>query len=1019
MNVVISTMNQEKKLTRITGWIVFAIAMAVYFASAERTGSLWDCGEFVLGAYKLQVVHPPGAPLFLLIGRLFTWFAEILSNDPQDIAFAVNLMSGACTALASALVAWTTIIFARLAMVGREEELNFDQIIVLCGAGLTAGLATAFSTSIWFSAVEGEVYAMSTMFTTLTIWAAVKWYGMEDTPSADKWLILAIYFAGLSIGVHLLSLLAFPAIGLLYYFKKYKTFSFSGLFLALFLGAMMIPIVQKLIIVGIPSLWSQMELMMVNGMGMPVHSGIFPTILIITAISFFGIRWARKNNNGLAERLLIAMVLLVISFSTIGVVVIRANANTPINMNAPSDAMRLIPYLNREQYGERPLLRGPHYDASPIDTEKEDRYGLVGDRYEVVDQKLTYIYRDEDKILLPRISHSDGARPALYRRWMGDENGQPNMAFNLEFLFRYQINWMYWRYFMWNFVGRENGQQGTEPWNPKSGHWLSGINFIDSARLYNMDKLPETLKNDQTRNTYYFLPLIFGIIGLFYQYRKRKRDFVSLLILFLFTGLGIIFYSNQPPNEPRERDYVLVGSFLTFCMWIGMCVPALYEMAKSRFAGLKNATPYLATALVLSAPVIMAFQNFDDHSRRHHYASRDYASNFLESLDENAIMFTYGDNDTYPLWYAQEVEGIRRDVRIVNLSLIAVDWYIEGLRRKVNDSAPIKLTIPKESYRGNKRNQIFFLPGKSSPNEMPLDQALQFMAKDNPQNIQGTVLETYLPSKNLYIPVDPARALASGIVDPEDAPNIVSKIPLTIDKQYITKDQLAVMDILMSNFYDRSIYFSVTCQESKLMNVNDYTQMEGLGLRVVPFYTPSQKEFYIYGSGRVAIDKVHDRVTNKWRWGNFDKMRLYVDNSYGASVQAHKMIIWRSAERMLAAGEVQKAVDITDAYFEGFPHMNFPYDARTLPHINIYIGAGELEKAKKHMRILANESADWMQFFDSLDQDDLRAGFGLDVRLTNNSVNEILRISKTLNDDAFAAEMDSILGPYANDPLLE
>ncbi len=1005
-------MNQEKRITRLAGWIVFAIAMTIYFFSAESTGSLWDCGEFVLGAYKLQVVHPPGAPLFLIIGRLFAAFADMVSDNPENIAFAVNVMSGACSALAAAFVAWTTMIFARLAMVGRDQAMTLEQTLVTSGAGIAAGLATAFCTSIWFSAVEGEVYAMSTMFTTLTLWASVKWYGMEETPDADRWLVFAIYAAGLSIGVHLLSLLTFPAIGLLYYFKKYQSFNFKGFLLAMLMGILMIPVVQKIVIVGVPTLWAKMELLMVNGFGMPIHSGLAPTLLIIGGVSFFVIRWARSRNNGLIERLMTSLLLLIISFSTIGVVVIRANANPPINMNAPSDAMRLIPYLNREQYGERPLLRGPHFAASPIDTEKEDRYGIVGDHYEVVDQKLTYIYREEDKMLLPRISHSDGSRPALYRRWMGDAKGEPTMGFNIEFLFRYQINWMYWRYFMWNFVGRENGEQGTEPWNPKSGHWISGFNFLDSARLFNMAKLPEEMRDNQARNRYYFLPLIFGIIGLIYQFGRRRRDFASLLILFLFTGLGIVFYSNQPPNEPRERDYVLVGSFFTFCIWIGLAVPSIYETLKSKLASIGSATPYLASALVLTAPAIMAFQNFDDHSRRGHYAARDYANNFLESLDPNAIMFTYGDNDTYPLWYAQEVEGIRRDVRIVNLSLIAVDWYIEGLRRKINDSDPIKLTIPTDAYRGNKRNQLFFLPGKSSPNEMPLDAALQFLSKDNPQTIQGTKLETYLPSNNLYIPVDTVRARQVGLLQPGDTAGVVSKIPVSIDKQYITKDQLAVLDIIMSNLYDRPVYFSVTCQESKLMDLQDYTQMEGLGLRIIPVKTPSQQDFYIYGSGRVDTQKMHDRVVNKWRWGGFDKKRMYVDNSYGASVQAQKMVIWRASEEMIAEGKKQEAIDITDAYFTGFPNMNFPYDARTLPHINIYIQAGALDKAKEHIRILAKSCAEYMVFFDSLDEDDLKAGFSLDYRLTTNAISEILKVSKTLKDEAFAQEMEALLGPY-------
>lgn len=1005
-------MNPAKSYPRYAGWLVFAIALVVYFLSAERTGSLWDCGEFVLGAYKLQVVHPPGAPLFLIVGRLFTWVASILSNNPEDIAFSVNLMSGVCTAFAAAFVAWSTSTFAKLAMVGREETPDHTQSIVIAAAGLAAGLATAFSTSIWFSAVEGEVYAMSTMFTTLTVWAAVKWYGMEDTPSADRWIILAVYAAGLSIGVHLLSLLTFPALALLYYFKKYKQTTFWGVVLSAAAGALVLGFIQKFIIVGVPTLWAWMELLFVNTFGLPIFSGVIPTLLILAAICYFGIRWARKNGNGLAERLITTAMLLVISFSTIGVVVIRANANPPINMNDPSDAMRLIPYLNREQYGERPLLRGPHYDADPVDTKKEDRYGIVGDHYEVVDQKLSYVYRDEDKMLLPRISHSDGSRPALYKRWMGEENGKPSMAFNIEFLFRYQINWMYWRYFMWNFVGRENGEQGTEPWNPRNGHWLSGVKPVDSARLYNMDKLPDTIKDNQARNKYYFLPLIFGILGIIFQFQRRKKDFAALLVLFLFTGLGIIFYSNQPPNEPRERDYVLVGSFFTFCIFIGLAIPAIYTWLKEKVSGLSAVAPWLAMVLVLTAPAIMLAENFDDHSRRHQYASRDYAANFLESLEPNSIMFTYGDNDTYPLWYAQEVEGIRRDVRIVNLSLIAVDWYIEGLRRKVNDSAPIKLTIPTESYRGNKRNQVFNLPGRTSDAEMPLDQALQFIAKDNKLTIQGTTLDSYLPSNKLFIPVDRARAMEAGLLTAADTLGVVDRIPITIDRTYITKDQLAVMDVIMSNFYDRPIYFSVTCQESKLLNLNDYMQMEGLGLRIVPIRTPSQRDFYIYGSGRVATEKVSERVNTKWKFGNFDKQRLYVSDSYAASVQAQKMIIWRSAEDMLAKGKKEEAIALTDTYFRGFPHMNFPYDARTLPHINIYLRAGAFDKAKEHMRILANEVAQWMVFFESLDPDDLKSGFAMDQRLNNSALDEILENSQKVEDPAFAEEMKSLLGPY-------
>ncbi|MDX1478135.1 MAG: DUF2723 domain-containing protein, partial [Saprospiraceae bacterium] len=816
----------------------------------------------------------------------------------------------------------------------------------------------------------------------------------------------------LSIGVHLLSLLTFPMMAVLYYLKKYQKTTLRGGLLALALGALAIPVTQKIVIVGIPALWGALELFTVNTLGMPFHSGLIPTLLILFGFVFFGLRWAHKRDHGLAQRLIIAASVLVIGFSTIGVVLIRANANPPINMNAPSDVMRLIPYLNREQYGERPLFRGPHFDARPVGTEKKERYGQVGDRYEVVDHRITYVYEDKDKIILPRIGHNDSNRPQLHRMWMGDRNRKPDMAYNLSFMFRYQIGWMYMRYFMWNFAGRQNGEQGYYPWNPKSGHWLSGIKPLDSARLYNQSKLPETMKNHQARNRYFMLPLIFGMFGLVWHLRRRRRDWIGLMTLFLFTGLGIIFYSNQPPNEPRERDYVLVGSFFTFCIWIGLCVPALYEYARRRLTTIAPKTLAVASAAVIMlAPLIMAFENFDDHSRRHHTAARDYAANFLESCDENAIIFTYGDNDTYPLWYCQEVEGIRTDVRVVNLSLIAVDWYIHGLTRKVNDSDPIKLTISNEAYRGDARNSLF--PFQNASQEMALDEALRIMGGTYPVQSATTQFVSYLPSTNLYIPIDRQKAFASGLVESADSSRVISKIPVKLNKDYITKDEMAVLDIIMSNLYDRPIYFSVTCKEDRLMGLHDYTELEGLGLRIIPVRTPSNRQFYIYGSGRVDTDEVYDRVMNKWKWGNFDNKRLFVDNSYGASIQAHKMIIWRTTQELLNKGELDKVVDLTDQYFEAFPHMNFPYDARTLVHIDFYMKAGENEKAKEHLRILAPEMADFMAFYDSLSPDDLQAGFENDYALTVQAVQQILNMARQMNDPAFEQEMQGILGNYA------
>ncbi|MDX1685480.1 MAG: DUF2723 domain-containing protein [Saprospiraceae bacterium] len=1008
-----------KKLTNYTGVAVFIIAFAVFFMSAERTGSLWDCGEFVLGAYKLQVVHPPGAPMFLLIGRLFGWVGDILSDNPSNIAFAVNLMSSLCTALAAMFVCWITIILSKLALVRFSNDIAEDQSWACAGAGLVAGLATAFSTSVWFSAVEGEVYAMSTFFTAMTFWAVIKWYNLPNERIHDKWLIFAVYSAGLSTGVHLLSLLTFPALAIFYYFKKFKKHTTLGVIVAALSGALAIAVIQKVIIVGIPTLWTQMELLMVNGLGLPFHTGIIPTILIIAAILYFMFKQARTRNIAWLEQVTVALFLLVISFSTFATVVIRANANPPINMNNPSDAMRLLPYLNREQYGERPLLRGPDFTAQPIDFNKEDRYGKVGDRYEIVDQKISYKYKDSDKILFPRIAHSDQGRKRLHRRWMRylgyDDKKDPSMGYNMSFLWNYQLGWMYWRYFMWNFVGRQNGDQGFYPWNLKDGNWRSGVKFVDEAKLYNQDKLTDAMLNNKARNSYYFLPLILGLIGMIFHFRKDKNDFLGLLAIFVITGIGIIIYSNQPPNEPRERDYVLVGSFFTFCIWIGMSVVQLFELVKKR-GWLKGKTNAIVmTALVLIAPMIMAFENFDDHSRRHHKGARDYAANFLNSLEENAIIFTYGDNDTYPLWYAQEVEGIRPDVRVLNLSLIAVDWYIDQARRKINESPAVKMTVPQESYRGGKRNTILYFNKNRQDRDMPLLSAIKFIGEKHPvQGGSGQTYESYLPSRKLYIPVDVNSAIRNDMIYPTDT-NVVDRIPIDLtQRNYITKDDLAVLDIIASNIWDRPIYFSVTCQESKLQGLQDYMQLEGLGLRIVPIKSKSDKSFYIYGSGRVDKERTYDVVQNEWEWGNFDKMDLYVNTSYMPAVQAMRMIIMRTAQGFLREGQNQKAVDMVDKYFEGFPNMNFPYNATTAPLIGVYEQTGNIEKLKEHLSILAENTRQELEFLQSIDNQVLQGSFRSEQAFANQAARDCMQMAQSTNDDAYINEINSKLSPFVS-----
>ena len=625
-----------KQLNNIIGWTVFAIATIVYSLTVERTGSLWDCGEFIAGAHKLQVVHPPGAPLFLMIGRMFIWVTSLITDveaHPEHIAFAVNLMSGLCTAFAAMFVCWSTTILAKKSLVNNDDEMSSGEQFAIAGAGLVAGLATAFATSVWFSAVEGEVYAMSTFFTTSVIWCSLKWYQLPDTKDADRWLILATYLAGLSIGVHLLSLLTFPFIGILYYLKKWKDTNFFGMLMGAAGGVVVLVVVQYFIILKLPGIGASFDKIFVNGFGLPYFSGFIFFILLLIGGLAFGLYYTRDKVKPDLHKVFVGLSMIMIGFSTYGTIVLRAQANTPINMNNPSDVYSFVSYLNREQYGDRPLLFGPHFQAQPVRQDIEDKYGPKDGQYEVVDRKITNIYRNADYMFFPRMGHFDREGP--YRNWMGRNQGKPSSVDNFKFFFRYQINWMYWRYFMWNFVGRQNGAQGYFDGDPTSGNWMSGITAVDNLKLYNQDQLPESMRRHKARNHYYFLPLIFGLVGLFFFFGRNPKDAWATVGLFLMTGIAIILYSNQPPNEPRERDYVLVGSIFVFCMWIGMAVPAIYALLKDRLSLSGNIGAIVATALVFTAPFLMGSQNWDDHSRADHTGARDYASNFLNSCAKN------------------------------------------------------------------------------------------------------------------------------------------------------------------------------------------------------------------------------------------------------------------------------------------------------------------------------------------------------------------------------------------------
>ena len=1006
-------MNSFKKGTNLIGWLVFAITGTVFFFSVERSGSLWDCGEFVAGCYKLQVVHPPGAPLFLMIGKLATVLGQMFSKDPSAIAFSVNLMSGLCTAFAGTFVCWTTMILGKLALNGRDEEPSQEQFIALAGAGIVSGLCTAFASSIWFSAVEGEVYAMSTMFTALTLWSMIKWYNLPDTADSDRWLVVTVYAAALSIGVHLLSLLTFPALAMFYYFKKTEKPTWLGIAIAGVIGILSITVMQSLIIIGIPQLWGALEIACVNWFGLPFTiPSLILTLGIVSAIAYYGFRLAHRRSNATIQVIVLSLAMSAIGFSTIGMVLLRANANPPINMNNPSDPIKVIPYLNREQYGERPLLFGPQFNAKPSGQETADRYGRVGNEYVVVDHKTDYTFDQADKMFFPRMGHYESDRSPYYKMWMDVPQQQelsadrPDVGDNWSFFFRYQVGWMYVRYFMWNFAGRQNFEQGFGPWDHAKGNWESGIPFLDKWRLFDYTDAPDWIKKDQSRNHYFLLPLLFGLFGLVWHYGKRRYDMLGLLAMFIITGIGIIVYTNEPPNEPRERDYVIVGSIFTFAIWIGMGVLAVFDLLKDFKFSPKIAAP-IATALVLIAPILMGTQNFDDHSRAKHTASRDYASNFLESVDKNAIIFTYGDNDTYPLWYAQEVEGIRRDVRVVNLSLIAVDWYIDGLRRKVNESPQIKMSISADKVRGYKRNQ---LPISNGTGSIEIKELIKLLGEDHPVPTQGYTFESSSPTHNIVMNIDKEAAIRNGIVSATDS--ILDKVTFTLPGNYIIKDDLAVLDIIANNASERPIYWAVTCRPEKMEGLGDYMQLEGLATRFVPIKSVSERSFGIIGNGRVATDKVYDRVMNKFRWGNFDKEKTFISKNYQPSVQTTQIVILRTAIELVRKGEKDKAAQLIDKMFEAFPNMNFPYSAQTMYYLDAYMQAGAYEKAKKHITILADNLAANLKFYNSLPQEERSNTFAQDFQSDMQTKEQLMALVMRANDPAMLAELEKKLGAY-------
>lgn len=991
-------MNRYILGNRVLGWVSFVIAAIVYLMTIEPTVSFWDCGEFITTSFKFEVGHPPGAPVFMLIGRFFTLF-----GGPENAAKMVNSLSALASGFTIMFLFWTITHLAKK-LVDIKEEPTLGQTIAILASGFVGAMAYTFSDTFWFSAVEGEVYATSSLMTAIVFWAILKWENVAHSRHANRWLILIAYVIGLSVGVHLLNLLAIPAIVFVYYFNKYEV-TRKGIIGALAVSVVLLAVIMYGIIPGVVTVGSWFELLFVNSFGLPYHSGLlFYVAALIAAISY-GIYYTLKKNIVLWNTVLAGLAVILIGYSSFALIIIRSIAEPPMDQNSPNNAFALLSYLNREQYGERPLFYGQYFNT-PLDPQNRYEegkavYSQIDGKYVITDHKVKPNYDDKFTGLFPRMwSTMDPAHAEDYRAWgkiegrkiqHRNERGdvetivQPTFGENMRFFFNYQVGYMYLRYFMWNFVGRQNDIQGHG--GILHGNWLSGISFIDNARLGDQSNLPARFANNKARNTYYFLPLILGLLGIFFQYNKGtkgKRQLWVVFLLFVMTGLAIVVYLNQYPHQPRERDYAYAGSFYAFAIWIGLGVLAIAE-------GLKKYMPHTVAAgaagivsLVL-VPGIMAVENWDDHDRSERYTARDLGANYLKTLQPEGIIFTNGDNDTFPLWYNQEVEGVRTDTRVCNLSYLQTDWYINQMKRQAYESDPVPFSLKKEQYRQGTRDIVYLLDNpRITRKTVGLKEAINFIKDDNPATkLQQADNASYIPKKVLSYKVDKEAVIENNVVRPEDYDKIVDTITIDLTgKNYLSKDEMMILDLIANNDWKRPIYWAITVGNSKYMNLEDYFQVEGFAYRFVPIKSESASDRLSFG--HVATDIMYDNLMNKFKYGNMNDPDVYIDENNMRMMTNIRNSFNRLAVGLINENKNDSAITVLDRAFELVPPEIVQYEFFSLQLIESYYQAGATEKGSQR----AEEA------FEAFD-DELGYYFSLQPKFINEqSVNQ--EIQRTL-----------------------
>ena len=984
-------MKNFKLWNTLCGWLVFAVAAATYLLTMEPTASFWDCGEFISSAWKLDVGHPPGAPFFMLMGHFFSLFA----SDTAHVAMCVNALSALASAFTILFLFWTITALAKKLMDNGQKTMDNGQIsldlwkgIGILGAGTVGALAYTFSDTFWFSAVEGEVYASSSLFTAVVFWLILKWDEKADEEGSDRWLILIMYLMGLSIGVHLLNLLTIPAIGLVYYFRRYE-FSWKGLIYAFLASCLVLLVILYGIIPGFPTLIGWFELLFVNGFGCPFNTGMWVCLVLTVAFLVWAILFTRKKQWRWANTAVLMLTVILIGYSSYAALVIRSNADTPMDQNSPDNVFSLKYYLNREQYGDRPLFYGQTYNAPvelrvegnmcvPVEKIGHAQYAPAPkteggkDRYVITGHKTNYVYMKQFCMPFPRMYSSQGSHVQAYKEWANIKGkrvryeycGQqkteycPTFGENLRFFFRYQVNFMYWRYFMWNFVGRQNDLQSYG--EITKGNWISGIPFIDNAMLGDQSLLPTELKENKGHNVYYFLPLLLGIIGLIWQCGKYDKDgkaegwksFALTFLLFFLTGLAIVMYLNQTPYQPRERDYAYAGSFYAFCIWIGLGVLGIIDFINGQWTKdngqwtkdngqwTKNVIAIVVSVVCLGVPALMASQNWDDHDRSQRYSCRDFGANYLKSCETQAILFSNGDNDTFPLWYNQEVEEVGADIRVCNLSYLQTDWYISQMKRPYYESEALPISWEYKDFMPGS-NEIARVDNRLGQ-PISVEKAFNFLRSEDPRT-KTREGDNFIPSDQLY-------------VETPDGEQIMLR-----KKRMYTRSEMMIMEMLSSNKWQRPMYFCATVGNDYYLGLEPWMELTGLAYQVTPVRSRD-------GQPRVNSEKMYENMMHKFRYGNMNIPGIYIDENLMRMCRTHRMMFAQLAEQLIREGQREKALEVLDFAEEQLPGYNIPYDYTSASMAQMYFMLKEEEKAVLIMDNVANTCVEYLRFAASVDR---------------------------------------------------